>query len=70
MKIFLSSVQINFVPEPKQKPIATGLYITNVTLEDRGTYQCRAMQMIANYADMLSKTIQLKVFREFFIFYC
>ncbi|XP_075225018.1 neural cell adhesion molecule 2-like [Lycorma delicatula] len=49
---------------PRYMVTAKGLYIRNVTLDDRGMYQCRAMQMSPTFADMATKTIQLKVFHK------
>ncbi|XP_039284088.1 neural cell adhesion molecule 2 isoform X2 [Nilaparvata lugens] len=52
----------NQPPEgPRFRPMANGLYINNVTLNDSGVYQCRAVQMTAFSADLQTKEIHLKV---------
>jgi hypothetical protein len=50
---------------PKYKAVADGLYIDNVTLEDRGEYNCRAFQLSSVKSNMLDRTIILKVQREY-----
>ncbi|XP_023703996.1 opioid-binding protein/cell adhesion molecule [Cryptotermes secundus] len=50
------------VPEgPKYKVVADGLYINNVTLEDKGEYTCRAFQLSPTISNMLERIIVLKI---------
>ncbi|RZF48263.1 hypothetical protein LSTR_LSTR006230 [Laodelphax striatellus] len=55
----------NSPPEgPRFRALATGLYIQNVTLNDSGIYQCKAVQMTAVSADLQTKEIHLKVLHK------
>lgn len=46
---------------PKYKTVVDGLYIVNVTLEDRGDYHCRAYQTSSVAGTMKEQTITLKI---------
>jgi hypothetical protein len=45
--------------------VADGLYIDNVTLEDKGQYICRAFQLSPTISNMLERIILLKIEREY-----
>jgi hypothetical protein len=44
---------------------ADGLYINNVTLEDKGQYICRAFQLSATMSNIMEQIIVLKIEREY-----
>jgi hypothetical protein len=50
---------------PKYKVVADGLFIKNVTLEDRGEYDCRAYQLSSVKSNVLNRTITLIIEREY-----
>ncbi|XP_073990008.1 limbic system-associated membrane protein-like isoform X2 [Rhodnius prolixus] len=45
----------------RYKQMPRGLYISNVTLQDEGEYQCKAYQITAGISNMQTKTINLNV---------
>jgi hypothetical protein len=45
--------------------VADGLYIENVTLEDKGEYSCSAYQFSDAKSNVLNRTIILKIERKF-----
>jgi hypothetical protein len=45
--------------------VADGLYIDNVTLEDKGEYICHAFQLSPTISNMLEQIIVLKIECEY-----
>ncbi|XP_047120490.1 neural cell adhesion molecule 1-B-like [Schistocerca piceifrons] len=49
---------------PRYEVGGDGLFISNVTLDDRGYYQCQAFQLSPHISNMQQKTIFVKVLHE------
>ncbi|GFG35621.1 hypothetical protein Cfor_02544, partial [Coptotermes formosanus] len=55
------TVNSKTVEGPKYEVVADGLYIYNVTLEDKGEYSCRAFQVSSTKSEALNRTVILNV---------